>query len=151
MVIDVVRCYNVLSCLLLCASLIVILISLDCNLSVNSQTDSAVKKCFFHIRNIGKIRKYIDEENCKTLVSVVVTSQLDYCNALCNGLPDSALSRLQKNESTSAKLVFFAHKFTHITQILMKLHWLLVRFRLLFKILLHLFKVLIDVSPSYFF
>ena len=48
----------------------------------------------FHICTIGKICKYIDEENCKTLVNVLVTSLLDYCNALYYGPPDSALSGL---------------------------------------------------------
>ena len=39
---------------------------------------------FFRICNIGKICKYIDVENCKTLVNALVTSQLHYCNALYN-------------------------------------------------------------------
>ena len=66
------------------------------------------------------------------------------------GQPYSALSRLQKVQNILARLVSCVCKFTHITSILMKLHWLTRRFRLLFKILLHVFKVVKGVLPSYF-
>ena len=60
--------------------------------------------------------------------------QLDYGNALYYGLPGSALSRLQRVQNTSARLVSRARKSTPFTPILMKLHWIPVRFRLIFKI-----------------
>ena len=59
---------------------------LDCNISMKNQFNSAIKKCFFHICNIGKIRKYMDEKNCKNLVNVFVTTHLDYrklCIMVC--------------------------------------------------------------------
>ena len=45
--------------------------------------------------------------------------------------------------------LFLVRKSTHITHHLMNLHWLHVLFRLIFKILLHVFKVVNGVSPSY--
>ena len=95
---------------------------------------------FFYICNIGKTCKYIDIENCKTLVSALITSHLHYCNALYYDLPDSALYRLQKVKNSLARVLSCAHKFFHITSII-KLHCLPKRFRLIFKILLHVFKV----------
>ena len=48
----------------------------------------------FHLTSIGKIRKYLDIETCKTMVHAYVTSRLDYCNALLAG--SSATSHLQR-------------------------------------------------------
>ena len=58
---------------------------LICNLSLKEQIRYTVKKCFFHIRNIGKICKYIDEESYKALGNSLVVSHLDYCNSLYYG------------------------------------------------------------------
>jgi hypothetical protein len=42
-------------------------------------------RAFFLIRNIGRIRPYISNDACKILVSALVTSRLDYGNALLFG------------------------------------------------------------------
>ena len=65
---------------------------LDRNLSLEEQIRSTVKKCFFHICNIGKIHKFINEKNCKVLVNNLVVSHLNYCNSLYSGLPNILLS-----------------------------------------------------------
>ena len=44
---------------------------LDRNLSMEGQIKSITKKCFFNICNIGKIRKYLDEDSCKMLVNTL--------------------------------------------------------------------------------
>jgi len=44
--------------------------------------NSICKSCYYKIRNIGLIRKYINDETCKTLVQALVISRLDYGNAL---------------------------------------------------------------------
>ena len=122
---------------------------LDKNLAMNDQISAVVKKCYFHIRNISKIRKYLTAETCKVLVNSLVLSQLDYCNALYYGLPNSSLLRLQRVQNTAARLVSCVKKSAHITPVLVDLHWLPIEYRLKFKILLHAFKVVNGHSPSY--
>ena len=51
-------------------------------------------------------------------------------------------------KNITARLGFCVYKSTHITSILMKLHWLPVCFNLI-KILLHVFKRANGVLPSY--
>ena len=43
--------------------------------------------CASDLRDIGKIRKYLDEGSTETLVHAFVSSRLDYCNSLLYGLP----------------------------------------------------------------
>ena len=49
----------------------------------------------------------------------------------------------------SARLICRAYKFCHITPLLAELHWLPVRSRIHYKILLITFKVLHGLSPKY--
>ena len=122
---------------------------LDSNLTIEHQIKHAVKKCFFHIRNIGKIRKFLTIEFCKVLVNSLVISQLDYCYSVYYGLPSYQFLRLQRVQNTAARLISCSHKYDHITPALIELCWLPIKYRLKFKILLHVFKVVNDLSPTY--
>lgn len=57
----------------------------DTSLTMEKHCNELSKSCYFHLRNIGRIRNYITEEACKTLVNALVTSRLDYGNALLVG------------------------------------------------------------------
>jgi hypothetical protein len=54
----------------------------DKTLSMEKQVSATSKSCFYQIRNIGRIRTYITDDACKTLVNSLVTSQLDYGNVM---------------------------------------------------------------------
>ena len=77
----------------------------DNNLKMEHQIANTVKSCYYQIRNIGQIRLHLTEESCKTLVHALVTSRLDYGNALLYGLPQRALQRLQKLQNCAAPLI----------------------------------------------
>ena len=110
---------------------------------------SICKSSHYHIRNIAKIRKYIDEESAKIVVHAFVTAKLDSCNSLLYGLPQHLISRLQSIQNTAARVVTRTRKFDHITPVLKQLHWLPVRYRIVFKILLLVYKALNGTAPSY--
>ena len=110
---------------------------------------SICKSSHYHIRNIAKIRKYIDEESAKIVVHAFVTAKLDSCNSLLYGLPQHLISRLQSIQNTAARVVTRTGKFDHITPVLKQLHWLPVRYRIVFKILLLVYKALNGTAPSY--
>ena len=81
------------------------------------------KACYYQIRNIGNIRWYIALDACKPLAHALITSQLDYGNALLYGLPSKLVTRLQKVQNYSAKLVTRTHERDHITPVLNSLLW----------------------------
>ena len=81
----------------------------------------------FLTRNDSKIRLYLNEKNCKVLVNILITSHIDYCNALFYDLPDCLLYQLQ-SLNTAARLVSCIYKSVHITPMLMKLYWLPVQY-----------------------
>ncbi len=85
------------------------------------------------------------------MIHALVT--LDYCNSLYSGLPQSSLSRLQAVQNATARLLTGSKKRDHISPVLSSLHWLPVKFRVDFKILLFVYKAylicLSGCAPSY--
>jgi hypothetical protein len=102
------------------------------------QQGSAVAKSRYHqIRNIGHIRSYITEHACKTLICSLVTSRLDYGNALLYNVNSAVIARLQRVQNMTARMITRKKKFYSITLSLMQLHWLPVKYRSHFKLLLY--------------
>ena len=61
----------------------------------------------------------------------------------------ASLRKIQKVLNASARLVCNAPRFYHITPIMRNLHWLPIRARINFEVLLLTFKALHDFAPQY--
>ncbi len=121
----------------------------DCNLSMEAHVNSIVKSSYYQIRTISKIRKYLDQHTAEVLIHAHVTSRLDNCNALLYNIPAFLLKKLQHAQNSAARLVTKTAKFHHITPILFQLHWLPIKQRISFKILLLTYKALHNQAPAY--
>ena len=53
-------------------------------------------------------------------------------------------------QNSSARLVTLSQKYDHVTPILRELHWLPVKYRIMYKTLLLVYKCLHDSAPIYF-
>ena len=124
-------------------------IMLDKNLNMESQINYVTKSVYFHLRNISKIRHYLNCENTKSLVQSLVITRLDYCNGILANLPKRLISKLQKAQNCAARLIRKTRKRAHITPVLKDLHWLPVEHRIKYKIILLTFKCLNSQAPQY--
>ena len=100
---------------------------LDSHLQLTKHINNICKSASLAIRNIGKIRKHLTQENCERLVHAFITSKLESCNSILYGLPVCQIDKLQRLQNTAARLVTRVKKNDHITPILRNLHWLPVR------------------------
>ena len=116
---------------------------------MHEHVHSVCKRAFFEIRNIGRIRQFLDDKAAATLVHAFVSSKLDYCNALLYGLPKKQLDKLQRVLNCAARVVCKVPKHEHITPILASLHWLPVPQRVEYKLMLITFKALNGMAPAY--
>ena len=98
---------------------------------------------------IGLIHKYINDEECKTLVQALNISRLAYDSTLIYSIPLSLTNRLQRVQNCTARLVTLTHKREHITPVLFQLPWIPISFRSLYNILFLMFKVLNGTAPLY--
>ena len=85
----------------------------------------------------------------RSFIHSFITSRLDNNNVLLYGLPANQLYRLQKIQNTAARILTFSRKSCHITPILKELHWLPINQRIIFKLLLIVYKCTNNVAPSY--
>jgi len=121
----------------------------DSRMNMEHHINAISRSCFGQIRQIGHIRQYLTPNATKSLVNSLVTSRLDYCNALLYGTQTSAIKKLQNVQNTAARVITRTSRYSHITPILKELHWLPVEKRIHFKILTNAFKALNGQSPVY--
>ena len=119
------------------------------HLTMEKHIVNVCKNMLFYIRKIGAIRHLLNETATTQLVHALVTSRLDYCNSLLYGLPDTLIKRLQRVQNIAARIVTRCPKSCHMTPVLYDLHWLPVRSRILFKILLLTYRCLNGLAPAY--
>ncbi len=122
---------------------------LDSNLSFEKHISNVTKTAFFHLRNIAKLRNMLPVSDAEKLVHAFMTSRLDYCNALLGGCPASSINKLQVVQNAAARVLTRSRKYDHITPILQSLHWLPIKYRISYKILLLTYKALNGLAPAY--
>ena len=91
---------------------------MDSALTMEKQLNAISKSCFYHIRIISKVKQYITNDVCKILDQALVTSRLDYGNALLQGLHQVLIERLPKIQNCAARLITRSRQSEHITLVL---------------------------------
>ena len=122
---------------------------IDSHLSMDSHISSICKTAYFHLRNIGRLRRYLDREALECVVHAFITTKLDYCNSLLHGIPTTQLNRLQSIQNTAARILTGTSRYDNITPVLRALHWLPVQQRIKFKIMVLVYKSINNMAPCY--
>ena len=107
----------------------------DKHLTMSCHINKICRSASLALRNIGRVRKYLNQQSTERLVHAFITSRLDYCNSLLYGLPAKENNKLQRLQNSAASLVTRSKVRDHITPILSKLHWIPVKQRIIFKLL----------------
>ena len=102
----------------------------DSNLTFSQHISTVSKSCFYHIRDLTRIRNTIDHTTACTIATSLIHSKLDYCNSLLLNLPSTQTKRLQLVLNAAARAVTKTHKFHHTSPILKSLHRLKINERI---------------------
>ena len=116
---------------------------------MDTHITSIRKSAFFRLYNIRRIRKYLSSDCAQILVNAFITSRLDFCNSLLYGVPGNQLQKLQRVQNAAARVICKISRYEHITPSLYNLHWLPVSYRIQFKILLLVYKIVNGLAPLY--
>ena len=95
------------------------------------------------------MRRYLDKASCKILINCLVVTRLGYCNSLLFGLPDRSIKPLQRLQNRAARILTLTPKFESASSARQQLHWLPVRERIAFKLLLFCYKAKHGLAPAY--
>ena len=82
--VDVTKCVRLLG------------VDFDSDLTLKQHVRNVAKKCFYKLKNMFKIRRCINETAAKAMVHTMITSKLDYCNAILYGLSESTLKHFTR-------------------------------------------------------
>ena len=82
-------------------------------------------------------------------IQATIIARLNYCKSLLYGCSDSEIKMLQRLQSMAARLICNSTWFCRITPLVFKLHWLPVKLRIKYKILLMTYKTIHGLSPDY--
>ena len=118
-------------------------------LDQDQEITSRCRTCLYHLRHIRSIRFHLTQEACEKLVHALVSSRLDYANAILVGLPKYQLHKLQRIQNMAARIVTKTPKFDNITPVLKKLHWLPIEERVKYKVATLTFRAIYGMAPEY--
>ena len=121
----------------------------DSDNSFDNHVAKVCRACYYHLRDLRRIRKFLGVETAILLANAMVSSRLDYCNSLLYGVSKSNIAKLQRFQNALCRIIFRLDKMSHVTPFLKKLHWLPIQHRILFKYNLLVFKAINLSQPPY--
>ena len=120
-------------------------------LSIKQQVNSVESTCFYHLRRLKQIKRYIITDAVKHLVAAVIIGRLDYCNSVLAGLQWSTIAPLQRVQNAAARLVLGLSPCDYDSSVRhsFELHWLPIHYRIQFKLALLMYMAHIGQSAAY--
>ena len=115
---------------------------LDRNLRMSHHVNHISSHSYKILKDIGRIKKCLEQSHLERLVHAVISTRLDYCNSIFKNINQDNLYKLQKVQNAAGRLVLGKRRRDSASQALKELHWLNVDARITFKILLLVYKIL---------
>lgn len=124
----------------------------DEHLNLNDQISSISKTCYINLRNLNRIGSKLSKNLKIQLAHSCIHSILDNANSTFAGLSNDQLMKLQKIQNAAVWFVFGLKgkdRYQSLTPFFVELHFLPVRYRILYKISFLVFKCLNNLAPQY--
>ena len=119
------------------------------HLTMNAHVTNIARTCYFELRRLASIRRFLTSTATATLVSAFFLSRIDYCNSLLYGSTHDVTSHLQRIQNYAARVILRLPMSSRITIHLKSLHWLPVKVRSTYKIACLCYHCHSSTAPSY--
>ena len=80
-------------------------LTLDCHLTMNAHVSNIARPCYFELRRLASIRRFLTSTATSTLVSAFVLSRIDYCSSLLFGSTHDVTSYLKRTQNYAARVI----------------------------------------------
>ena len=121
----------------------------DERLSLKDHVQNRSKKANYNLKLIRNIRKYINTDTTKMLLSTLVLSQLDYVNSILTRALITMTKPYQKIPNFADRVAYKKSKREDAYICLRELHWLPIKYRSTFKLLTIVYNTLHGNGPQY--
>ena len=116
---------------------------------MNAHVSNIARTCYFELRRLTSIRRFLTSTTTATLVSTFVLSRIDYCSSLLFGSTHDVTSHLQRIQNYAARVILRLPRSSSITIRLESLYWLPVKVRSTYKIACLCYHCHSSTAPSY--
>ena len=116
---------------------------------MNAHVSNIARTCYFELRHLASIHRFLTSTATATLVSAFVLSRIGYCNSLLFGSTHDETSHLQRIQNYAARVILRLPMSSSITIHLKSLHWLPVKVRSTYKIACLCYHCHSSTAPSY--
>ena len=131
------------------ASALYLGVTFDENFNFKQHLSKTCSCCFYHIRDLRRIRRFISLSRAKTIPTALVSSILDYSNCLLYNTANKDIAKLQRVKNCLEKVVTRSPQFSRSVSLLKSLHWLHVHCRIISKICTIAYQALSSTQPTY--
>ena len=115
----------------------------------NAHVSNIARTCYFELRRLAFIRRFLTSTATATPVSAFVLSRIDYCNSLLFGSTHDVTSHLQRIQNYAARVISRLPMSSSIAIHVKSLHWLPVKVRSTYKIACLCYHCHSSTAPSY--
>ena len=122
---------------------------MDAHLNYKHHITQKCRAAMINYFKIRSIRPLLDVPTTACLCLSLCIAHLDYCNSVLYGLPDTSLNRLQRIQNMCARLTLSRGRRDSMTECLKELHWLPIKQRIQYKILILTHKCVNKIGPKY--
>ena len=123
--------------------------TLDCYLTINAHVSNIARTCYFELRRLASICRFLTSTATASLVSAFVLSRIDFCSSLLFGSTHDVASHLQRIQNYAPRVILRLPMSSSITIHLKSLHWLPVKVRSTYKIACLCYHCHSSTAPSY--
>jgi len=126
-------------------------VTFSADLTLDRHVSNISAGCFYRLRQLRRVRRPLDSGSVVTLVHALVTSRIDYCNAVHAESPKATTDKLQRVLNAAARVVTATQKYDRgLTRIMRdELHWLSMPQRVRFKLGTMMHRCLHNYAPRY--
>ena len=124
-------------------------VTFDENFNFKQYISKTCRCCFYHIRDLRRIRRFISLSVANTIATALVSSRLDYCNSLLHKTASKDIAKLQCVQNCLARVVTRSPRFSRSVPLLKSLHWLPAHYRIFFLICTIAYQTLSSTQPAY--
>lgn len=122
---------------------------IDRKLDFKTHAAEVIKKISFKVSYLFRCSPYLSTWAKKTIFNTLILPHFHYCSSILFLLKQNDISRLQKLQNRSMRVILKKPRMTPTRDMLKELQWLPVRELLLFNTLVFIHKIKIGQAPQY--